>query len=87
MLQRTYDVCMNETAVKAAGIRPLKDLIDDIVDAFPVGNASSNTSHLPEAILYQQRMGIDGLVSLGAGPDDKNPVSVPAGGLCCSGPR
>jgi endothelin-converting enzyme len=78
-LQAGYNACMNETAIKEVGIKPLVEIMHQVLDLFsPAGNdhqtlQEEDHDNLTNTILYMTKLESSALVSLGAGPDDKNP--------------
>jgi len=82
-MQESYNACMNETNIKAVGVAPLVDLINEVAESFPVGQDAYNTDELlhPEdyaklsnAILLLERLQVTTFEALYTGADDKNPV-------------
>ncbi|KAI6248111.1 Endothelin-converting enzyme [Erysiphe necator] len=81
-MKSAYDTCMDETLVKRKGIEPLNTAIGQIVNLFPVSETSiyekellttEDEDQLSELIVYFEKLGIAGLVSLTASADERNP--------------
>ncbi|POS86146.1 hypothetical protein EPUL_003660 [Erysiphe pulchra] len=81
-LRSAYDACMDESKIKKEGVEPLKKVIQQIMNLFPV--AASNVferiplttddeKQLSESMIFFEKLGIASLISLSAGTDDKNP--------------
>ncbi|KAK8086984.1 hypothetical protein PG994_001958 [Apiospora phragmitis] len=85
MMQGVYNTCMDETVLRELGVQPLVHLVQTVADSFPVAECDDDKfgkqdyAALSETILLLKRMGVQTFVSLGTGPDDKNPAS--PGGL------
>jgi len=81
-LKAGYNACMNETAIKDVGIKPLVEIMHQVLDLFsPASNdhptlQEGDYDNLTNTILYMTKLESSALVSLGAGPDDKNPDAV-----------
>ncbi|KAI0485484.1 peptidase family M13 [Xylaria cf. heliscus] len=81
-MQESYNACMNETTLKAIGIKPLAELITTIAQSFPVDEETYNTeellqpedyAQLSDTILLLERLEVTSFESLYTGADDKNP--------------
>ncbi|KAJ2990571.1 hypothetical protein NUW58_g2883 [Xylaria curta] len=81
-MQESYNACMNETTLKAIGVTPLIELINEVALSFPVGDDTSEIEKLmkPEdyeklsdTILLLEKLGVTSFESLFTGADDKNP--------------
>ncbi|PQE17031.1 peptidase family m13 protein [Rutstroemia sp. NJR-2017a BBW] len=81
-LKAGYNACMNETAIKNVGIKPLVEIMHQVLDFFsPASNEhpilqKEDHDNLTNTILYMTKLESSALISLGAGPDDKNPDAV-----------
>jgi endothelin-converting enzyme len=81
-LKAGYNACMNETAIKDVGIKPLVEIMHQVLDFFsPASNdhptlQEGDHDNLTNTILYMTKLESSALISLGAGPDDKNPDAV-----------
>lgn len=77
-----YSTCMNETAIKELGAKPLVNLISQVSDSFPVDDSHegpvtlghSDVTSLSNTILLLEKWGITTFEGLGTGADDENPV-------------
>lgn len=73
-LKTAYDTCMNEDAIKEAGIKPLMKLLHSVVTVFPVTPSSSaGGKEVANTIDILARLGVSALVEFGTGADDKDP--------------
>lgn len=81
-LQSAYDACMDESKIKKEGVEPLKMVIRQIMNLFPVTTSNifegiplttADEERLTESIIFFEKLGIASLISLSAGADDKNP--------------
>lgn len=84
-LKHAYDACMDEEAVKNDGIKPLKEIINNVADLFPVPDSAfgertslmlEDSAELADTIGYLAKIGVTALLSLGVGADDKDPDTV-----------
>ncbi|TQS35652.1 hypothetical protein Golomagni_03923 [Golovinomyces magnicellulatus] len=84
-IKTAYDVCMNVSKIRNQGITPLAGVIRQIIDLFPVTESAfrknelltaTDEMELSETLIFVQKLGIDGLLSLGPTADDKNPDTV-----------
>lgn len=73
---------MDEETIKGKGIKPLREILHQVTEVFPVGGSASRKSTLSESkddksladtILYLQKIGVPSMLSCGAGADDKDP--------------
>ncbi|RDW64932.1 hypothetical protein BP6252_10583 [Coleophoma cylindrospora] len=71
-LKSAYDACMDEETIKKAGVKPLMDIIEQVIQKFP-SKKSKDGDALASTILYLEELGVSSVVSLGAGADDKDP--------------
>jgi endothelin-converting enzyme len=73
---------MDEDSIKKAGIKPLREILKEVMDMFPVNETvrSLSKSHgiedLSDVIEYLQKLGVSALISTGVGADDKDPDTV-----------
>ncbi|OLN86006.1 Endothelin-converting enzyme 1-like protein 2 [Colletotrichum chlorophyti] len=81
LIVKTYNACMNSTAVKAAGLRPLLDFIDRIVDTFPVAHqtgdkermiSEADAPKIGKTLLLFNQHGITTFETIDVGVDDQN---------------
>jgi endothelin-converting enzyme len=84
MMKTLYNTCMNETEIKAVGTAPLVALLDEFAKVFPIEDAAysagpnvtmADTKVVRETLLWMEKLGVGTIVSMGAGVDDKDPVS------------
>ncbi|GKT40402.1 endothelin-converting enzyme 2 [Colletotrichum spaethianum] len=93
LIVETYNACLNNTAVEAAGLRPLISLIDLVTEAFPVANTTEDkerkvskgdASNMGKALLLFSQHSIPTFESIDVTFDDLNPnktlISVLPGG-------
>ncbi|KAI0853671.1 endothelin-converting enzyme 1 [Daldinia vernicosa] len=81
MIQDAYNSCLDEATLQKVGVKPLVDLINQVITSFPVDDAYGSDSRLEEAdypalsdtILLLEKLGVSSFVGLTAGADDKNP--------------
>lgn len=83
-MKEAFGACMNETVIKEIGVQPLVDIIGEVAKRFPVTEkslgdddlfAESDHASLSNTVLLLEKWGITTFEGLGAGADDKNPVS------------
>jgi endothelin-converting enzyme len=76
---------MDEETIKKDDIKPLMNLLHQVADHFPVKElaylrktplTAEDNDALSSTILKLSEWGVSALVSLGAGADDKDPVTV-----------
>lgn len=84
-LKAAYDACMDEEKIKAAGVKPLMEVLHQVADLFPVKESAFNrrtpltaadSKDIAETVLYLEKLGVSALISSGAGADDKDPDTV-----------
>ncbi|KAH8670454.1 hypothetical protein BGZ60DRAFT_430891 [Tricladium varicosporioides] len=77
-LRDAYNACMDEETIKKAGIAPLKEILKQVADMFPVEQGTSQDEHkgLSDTILFLAKLGVTSFVSFGVGADDKDPDTV-----------
>ena len=68
-LKNAYDTCMNETEIETRGNAPLLGLLSDLQEGSPANKTNSTL----EGVDYLLSLGVDALISIGVGEDDKNP--------------
>lgn len=83
-MQTAYNSCLNETALKEAGMQPLHSLITEVARLFPVEeNAGADEfgkadyESLSNTIVFLEKLGITTFEYLFTGADEKNPVRQP----------
>ncbi|WQF84607.1 Putative peptidase M13, metallopeptidase, catalytic domain superfamily, peptidase M13, domain 2 [Colletotrichum destructivum] len=89
----TYNACLNNTAVQAAGLRPLISLINRVAEAFPVADTTEDrerkvskgdASNIGKALLLFNQHGIGTFELIDVTLDDQDPnqtiISVLPGG-------
>lgn len=66
-LKAGYDACLNESAIRKRGTKPLADLLGELQNVYPASNelVSGAKDHLTKAILFLMQSGVDALVSSG----------------------
>jgi endothelin-converting enzyme len=70
---------MDEESIKKQGIKPLREILHQVADLFPVTESSfmktllNDKDDIKDTILYLQKIGVSSLISCGAGADDKDP--------------
>ncbi|KAK3065173.1 hypothetical protein LTS18_007372 [Coniosporium uncinatum] len=81
-----YKACTDLDALKARGLKPLQDVIDNFKDQYPVEKATNKTDveELTDIMLWLTQYGVSTFVGAGVSADDKEPdtqvVSIGAGG-------
>ncbi|TAQ86241.1 hypothetical protein B7494_g5451 [Chlorociboria aeruginascens] len=84
-LQDAYNACMDEDTIKHVGIKPLLEVLHQVVAMFPVQESAfskraplelEGNEQIAETVVYLTKLGVTSLVSCGAGADDKDPDSV-----------
>lgn len=71
-LKDAYDACMDEDTIKKEGIKPLTEILKEIMDMF------NKKEDLADTIIYVANLGVSAFISTGAGADDKDPDTVVA---------
>jgi len=75
-LQDGYHACMNETLLASIGSKPLLDVLMQLDGIYPTeltSKSSKQDDSLTKAIEFLMGVGVAGPVSIGVGPDDRNP--------------
>jgi hypothetical protein len=70
MMKYAYDTCMNEEAIKAYGVKPVKDLLDEFEKVFPVEGKpvyGGSNEELTNTIIWLAKHSVAGLVSSDTG--------------------
>jgi endothelin-converting enzyme len=83
-LKDAYDACMDEAAIKRAGVKPLMGILAEIAGLFPTQEipflrsalTSKDNDEMADTILYLAKLGVPALISSGAGADDRDPDTV-----------
>lgn len=84
-LKDAYSACMDENAIKKAGVKPLHEILKQIADMFPLNKTtrtlksplgSPNLDGMKDIIEYLQKLGVSALISVSVGADDKDPDTV-----------
>ncbi|KAK1586162.1 peptidase family M13 [Colletotrichum navitas] len=82
LIVTTYNACLNNTAVEAAGLRPLISLIDRVAAAFPVANTTEDKArkvskgdaeNMGKALLLFSQHGLSTFESIDVAFEDLNP--------------
>lgn len=72
-MQDAYGACLNETQLRSIGAKPLRDLVFQLGDIYPLKKPSGKDTSLTHAVEFLMSIGARGPISLGVGADDKNP--------------
>lgn len=90
-LKDAYEACMDEETVKKLGPKPLTNILGEVQKRFPLVASQPMLSpqlrhqeplqqvsdnRLTETILFLMRNGVNSMLSLGVGADDKDPDTV-----------
>ncbi|KAK5019059.1 hypothetical protein LTR16_000941 [Cryomyces antarcticus] len=75
-LKAAYDACLDEDAIKKAGVDPLTEILDQIMHLFPKQKSGNNDEEIANTVLYLASLGVSALVSPGTGADDRDPDTV-----------
>ncbi|KAF7715646.1 Endothelin-converting enzyme [Penicillium ucsense] len=77
-LKAGYEACLNESAIRDRGIKPLTNLLGKLQDVYSMGKTDHPTSHaeLTDAIIFLMKSGAEAFVSPGVSPDDRDPDNV-----------
>ncbi|EPS29887.1 hypothetical protein PDE_04837 [Penicillium oxalicum 114-2] len=77
-LKAGYEACLDESAIRERGIKPLSDLLAKLHAVYSLNNAKAQTSKddLTDAIIFLMKSGTEALVSSGVSPDDRDPDNV-----------
>ncbi|QDS78081.1 hypothetical protein FKW77_003728 [Venturia effusa] len=70
-----YNTCMDEAAIKAYGIKPMRDLFDQFEKIYPAAGPepSADKEGLTKALVWLSKIKIDAVLSAAVGIDDKDP--------------
>lgn len=83
LIVETYNACLNDTAVKAAGLGPLINLVNRVAEAFPVANTTedkerkvskNDAKNMGKTLLFFGQLGISTFESVTVDFDDQNTV-------------
>jgi hypothetical protein len=68
-MKSVYNTCMDEDAIKTYGVKPVRDLLLEFENVFPMDGASAaaGNDELTKAIVWLAKHSISGLVSSGTG--------------------
>ncbi|KAF3386548.1 Endothelin-converting enzyme 1 [Penicillium rolfsii] len=77
-LKAGYDACLDESAIRKRGTKPLADLLAALQKIYPAKSdlVAENKDQLTLALLFLMRSGVDALVSSGVSSDDRDPDNV-----------
>jgi endothelin-converting enzyme len=66
-LKAGYDACLNESAIRKRGTKPLADLLAELQKIYPAKSdlVAGTKDHLTPALLFLMKSGVDALVSSG----------------------
>lgn len=66
-LKAGYDACLDESAIRKRGTKPLADLLAELENIYPAksGLVAGTKDHLTRALLFLMKSGVDALVSSG----------------------
>ncbi|OHE98142.1 peptidase family M13 [Colletotrichum orchidophilum] len=82
LIVETYNACLNDTAVKAAGLGPLINLVNRITEAFPVADSTedrerkiskNDAKNMGKTLLLFGQLGISTFETITVDFDDQNP--------------
>jgi len=74
-MRSAYDACLDEDEIKNIGVEPLLRVLEKIKKTFPIDSKGSLHT-TKDVLLLLARYGVTGLVTTGAGADDKDPNTV-----------
>jgi len=74
-MRSAYDACLDEDEIKNIGVEPLLRVLEKIKKTFPIDSKGSLHT-TKDVLLLLARYGVTGLVTTGAGADDKDPDTV-----------
>lgn len=83
LITEAYNACMNNSAVEAAGLKPLISFIDHIAEAFPVTNGTKHkerkiskddASEIGKVLLLFSQYGISTFETISVDYDDQDTV-------------
>jgi hypothetical protein len=68
-MQTAYRTCMNEDAIKAYGVAPIRKILNEFEKLYPVKGASPRAmdEELTNAVIWLEKHGVSGLISTGTG--------------------
>jgi len=72
-LKAAYNACMDEETIKKTGVKPLAEIMQQIIDIYPVNKSDSGKDALTETVLFLAKLGVSSLVSISTSADDKDP--------------
>lgn len=64
-LKAGYDACLDESAIRKRGTKPLADLLAELQNIYPAqsGLVTGTNDHLTKALLFLMKSGVEALVS------------------------
>lgn len=67
-IKSAYNSCMKEDAIKAYGVKPLRDVLDEFEKYYPVAGPepSADKEGLTKALVWLAKNSVDAIVSFGA---------------------
>ncbi|KAJ5727578.1 hypothetical protein N7493_005398 [Penicillium malachiteum] len=77
-LKDAYNSCLDESAIRERGIKPLVKILEKLQKIYPADDASGLgvDHHLTEAVLFLVESGAEALASPYVSPDDRDPDNV-----------
>ncbi|KAK1623595.1 peptidase family M13 [Colletotrichum phormii] len=81
LIVETYNACINDTAVKAAGLGPLINIVNRVAEAFPVANTTedkdrkiskNDAKNMGKTLLFFSQLGISTFETVTVNFDDQN---------------
>lgn len=66
-MKTAYTTCMNEDAIKAYGVKPVRDILDELEKHYPVAgpDPAADKEGLTKALVWLSQNSVDAIVSTG----------------------
>lgn len=66
-MKSAYSACMKEDAIKAYGVKPVRDIVEELEKYYPAAGPepSADKEGLTKAIIWLERNNVDAIVGLG----------------------
>jgi len=74
-LKAAYNACMDVETIKRSGIKPLAEVIQQVVDIYPVKKSHWDKYDLVDAVTFLTKLGISSLVSISITPMIRTRIS------------
>ncbi|RJE21177.1 endothelin-converting enzyme [Aspergillus sclerotialis] len=75
-LKAAYNACLDESAIKKRGTKPLDDMLAELEKIYPASSGKDVKEGLTDAMIYLMGINTEALVAASIGPDDRDPDNV-----------